>query len=183
MTLGSDATGSTFDSSLGYVRQRIAEFKALGTRELPALRQQVTNVWLAAQNAGDGSLAARAQTEFNKVTTAQADWERNNDTLESILGPLRAAGVSLGVIPVAAWVLAATIGIAAAMAAAFVFRDHAKIAIAQLCIESVQKGQLSADDCAKLAPKSTGGLFGDLSTAIMFGGLAYLAVAFFRKRS
>lgn len=171
MTLGSDATGSTFDGALGYVRGKLADFNRLGTVELPALWRQANAVANAAANAGDGALAAKASGERSKIKTQQEAWERHNDTLASILAPLRAAG--LGIVPVAAWVVVATIGVAAAMAAAFAFRDKARVAIAALCIEAVGKGQISADDCGKLAPPPPPSVVGSLVGLVALGGLAY----------
>jgi len=171
-TLGSDTTGSSFDSAVAYVRGKIEDFRRLGNVELPALRARVTKIWLAAQSVGDGELSARAQTEFSKVTAAQAEWEQSNDRLQSILGALRSAGISLGAIPVAAWVVVATIGVASAMAAAFVFRDRARVDIAALCIEAVRKGHISADECGELLPPPPSLLPG-VAGVVLAGGLVY----------
>jgi hypothetical protein len=182
MTLGSDATGSSFDAALGYVRNKIAAFRLLGTVELPALRQQATNIWMAARDVGETDLATKAQAEFNRITTAQATWETNNDRLESILEPLRAVGVTgLGALPVAAWVVLATIGVAAAMAAAFVFRDQAAVRVAAICVEAVRKGVMSPADCHLLQPPKSSGFFEGIGTTVVLGGLAYWFLI--RKRS
>lgn len=171
MTLGSDTTGSNFDGALGYVRGKLADFDRLGKVELPALWYKANTIANAARNAGDGTLAAKASSQQAQIKTAQEDWERHNDTLQSILAPLRAAG--LGIVPVAAWVVVATIGIAAAMAAAFVFRDRARVEISALCIEAVSKGQLSAAECNKLNPPPPPSVVGSLVGLVALGGLAY----------
>lgn len=170
MTLGSDTTGTDFTGALGYVRSKLAEFKALGTVELPAMWFQTNKIANAAREAGDGELAARATTELGKIKAAQEEWERRNDTLQSILTPLRAAG--LGIVPVAAWVVVATIGIAAAMAAAFVFRDNARVRISALCIDAVGRGVIQASECNKLNPPPSS-LGGTLVGIAALGGLAY----------
>lgn len=181
MTLGSDATGSTFDSALEYVRNKIADFRLLGTVDLPALRQQSTAIWFAARDAGDTDLATKAQAEFNKITTAQADWEMNNDRLESILDPLRAVGVTgLGALPVAAWVVLATIAIASAMAVAFVFRDQATVRVTALCLDAVQRGVISAADCERFKPPKPAGWLEGVGATVVLGGLAWLLL---RKRA
>lgn len=180
VTLGSDATGSTFDSAVDYVRNKVAEFKLLGTVELPALWFQANKIYNAAIERGESELASKAAAQRNAIKTAQDDWERNNDRLETILAPLRSAGVTgLGALPVAAWVVLATIGIAAAMAAAFVFRDQARTQMYALCIEAVQKGTIPASECGNLAPKD-GGLFAGIGATIVLGGLAYWFL--FRRR-
>lgn len=181
MTLGSDATGSTFDSAVAYVRNKIAEFRLLGTVELPALWFQANKIYNAASERGDLTLAGKAADQRNRIKAAQDEWERNNDKLESVLTPLRSAGITgLGALPIAAWVVLATIGIAAAMAAAFVFRDQARTEMYSLCIEAVQRGTIPASECGNLAPKD-GGFLAGVGTTVVLGGLAYWFL--FRKRS
>lgn len=180
VTLGSDATGSSFDGALTYVRNKIAEFKLLGTVELPALWFQANKLYNAAVERGDYDFATKAASQRNKIKTAQDDWERNNDRLESILDPLRAAGVTgLGALPVAAWVVLATIAVAAAMAAAFVFRDQARTDMYALCLEAAGKGITTPQQCGDLAPKG-GGILESIGTVAVLGAVAFY---FLRKRS
>jgi hypothetical protein len=179
--LGDDAT--QYPESLNYVQRKIADFQRMGTIELPALRQQATTIWLNASAAGDADLANRAHAEFTKITQAQADWELNNDRLQSVLGPLRAVGVSLGALP-AAWVVAVVIALALAMAALFITRDQSRTVIAKLCSEAIGKGQMTTAQCGTLLDKTTPPPmfgFGAVAAVAALGIGAYLYVN--RKRS
>lgn len=179
--LGDDA--AQYPDSLNYVQRKIADFQRLGTVELPALRQQATTIWLNASAAGDGDLASRAKAEFDKITAAQADWEINNDRLQSVLGPLRAVGVSLGALP-AAWVIAVVVALAVAMTALFLTRDQSRTVIAKLCTEAIGKGQMTAAQCGSLLDKTTPPPlfgFGSVTALALLGIGAYMYVN--RKRS
>lgn len=176
-------TDTEYNGALGYIREKVADFRRLGTVELPALRKQVTAIWLSAAKAGDTDLATRAQGKFDEITAAQAEWEQHNDTLQSIIGPLDKVGIHLGVIPVAVWVAVAVVGLATAIAGLMLLRDRVAASVSQMCVEAVQKGVMSADQCASIVsatkPK---GPFEGIGSGLFLLGAGYLAVLYFTQR-
>lgn len=138
-----------FDQALAYLREKVADFNRFGRVELPEARRAITALWQAAGAAGDRELEQRAKAQFDAITAAQSDWELANDLLQRVLVPLRAAGLNLGALPLAAWVIGGVVTLASAFAVLFTFRDQITPAIVAMYADAVRRGVMSPEDAAR----------------------------------
>lgn len=138
-----------FDQALAYLREKVAEFNQLGRVELPDARRAITALWQAAGEAGDRELEQRAKAQFDATTAAQRDWELANDLLQRVLVPLRAAGLNLGALPLAAWVIGGVVTLASAFAVLFTFRDQITPAILAMYADAVSRGVMTPEQATR----------------------------------
>jgi len=177
---------STVQQALMYVRSRLEEFRDLGTRQLPAMREQVTTVWQAAGRAGDVELEGLARDQFDIVTQMGAQWEMQNDQLQVVLRGLRAVGITaLGQLPVIPIAIAlGLIALAGAIAALLASRDSVGRTIAELVHEAVRSGAMTASEGARVLGQveATTHRSSEWPTALVMLGLLAAVVWFVPRR-
>lgn len=155
---------------VGWIRGKVQEFYLLPAK-IGADKARARRMLDILRARGDLQGAAQVEAALQELTQVQVRWNATAAKLAQLTEALGAAGVQLGVVPVAVLVLAGTV--AALMAG--VFFSYLK---QRDLLNAIEAGTLTPEEAARLRPSAFGVDLG-LGTLALVAGGAFLLL---RKR-
>lgn len=145
-----------------WIRGKVQEFYLLPAK-LGADKARARRMLDILRARGDLQGAGQVEGALQDLSQTQIRWNETAGKLAQLTEALGAAGVQLGVVPIAVLVLAGTV--AALMAG--VFFSYAK---QRDLLDAIESGTLTPEEAARLRPSPFGLELGGLGTLALIGG-------------